>query len=62
MDVKIDQERCIGAGMCEAAAPAIFEIGEDGYTELIRPIEEGDTARLKRAVKVCPANALEIVE
>lgn len=60
MKITIDQDKCIGAGQCVAAASDVFDQrDEDGIAILINdnpPDEEADDVR--RAAAVCPAVAI----
>jgi ferredoxin len=61
MRVAVNFERCEGHGMCEAVAPEIFELDDEGM--LINNYEgsdlTGDLAMLaQRAVDACPVAAL----
>ena len=61
--VRVDQERCIGAGQCVLRAPKIFDQREDGIVILLDPTppaELHDAAR--KAADLCPAEAITIEE
>jgi ferredoxin len=62
--VAIDAARCQGHGRCLALAPALFDIGESGYGEVVGdgqiPRVEADAARL--AALNCPEGAISLVE
>jgi ferredoxin len=34
--VGVDRDRCVGSGTCEALAPDVFEVGDDGVLTLLR--------------------------
>jgi ferredoxin len=62
MHVAVDQDRCVAAGQCVAAAPDVFDQrDEDGVVVLVKATpdaaEEGD---VRRAAGVCPALAIQI--
>ena len=61
--VQVDRERCIGSSSCEAVAPDLFEVGDDGIVEVLRPLN-GTAARALAddAVQTCPARALSLVD
>lgn len=54
---------CEGNGLCQAAAPEVFEVGDD---DLVRVLDErpGDALRPKvdDAVRRCPKQALAVIE
>lgn len=33
-DVAVDLDKCIGTGMCEASAPNVFQVGDDGQAQV----------------------------
>lgn len=64
MKVKIDQHRCIAAGQCAMKAPAVFDQREDDgivvlLTDAPAPADEQVT---RLAARVCPAEAITIIE
>ena len=61
MRIEVDRTKCSGMGLCEVAAPAIFEVGEDGQTHvLVDQVSEADIAAVEEAVANCPAMALSL--
>jgi ferredoxin len=63
MRVTVDRALCVGNGLCEAAAPELFAVGDDGEAHLLVdeiPSEHIELAR--QAVEVCPARALHITD
>jgi ferredoxin len=61
--VEVDRERCAGTGGCEALAPQVFEIREDGALVVLTPEpEEADLPDVRNAVAACPTRALSLVE
>jgi ferredoxin len=62
--VVVDFEKCVGAGNCVAAAPAVFDQQDDDGLVLVLdetpPSAEHEAAR--RAGRLCPANAITIEE
>jgi ferredoxin len=63
MRVVVDRDRCEGYGRCADTAPAVFEVGDDGQSRvrLDRPGAELRD-RIERAVRLCPRQAIRIVE
>jgi ferredoxin len=61
MKVAVDTSKCSGIGLCEVAAPAVFEIGDDGQSRAVdsEPPEE-ERAAVEQAVRDCPTGALSI--
>lgn len=52
---KIDNEACIGCGLCVGTHPELFGFGDDGKAEVIG---EGDDAAIEDAVANCPVGAI----
>ncbi|WP_433204086.1 ferredoxin [Nocardia sp. CA-107356] len=63
MELRVDRERCIGAGMCVLTAPGVFDQDiEDGrVVQLdVTPAPELEPA-VREAAQVCPSGAITIV-
>jgi ferredoxin len=63
MRIVVDHKKCTGLGMCEAEAPGLFEVEEDGSLRLLKehPSPE-ERAEAEAAVESCPTEALRIEE
>jgi len=63
MRVTVDHTKCSGIGLCEMSAPGIFEIGDDGQSQVIDPDPpESERAAAEEAVSGCPTGALSIAD
>ena len=62
MRVSVDQERCCGAGQCVLSAPDVFDQDEDtGIVLLLNATPPQERlADVRKAVDVCPAQAIEL--
>jgi ferredoxin len=61
--IEVDRERCVGSGACEALAPDVFEVDDDGVLVLRRPQPAGDELNdVEDAVQACPTRALALAE
>jgi ferredoxin len=61
MRIVHDESRCASLGMCEAVAPELFEVGDDGELRLLDPTPgEHLRALVEQAVAECPTGALSI--
>lgn len=61
-EIHVDRPACIGAGMCAAAAPQIFDLGADGLVVLNEPsgqVADEAIGDVDHAIAVCPAQALQ---
>lgn len=61
--IELDQSKCSGLGLCEAEAPELFEVRDDGSLEVLdaTPSTEHRDA-CEAAVASCPTEALRLVE
>jgi ferredoxin len=63
MRIEVDRDLCASTGGCEAVAPDVFEIGDDGVLVVLRPEPADDeVAHVHDAVDACPTRALRLVE
>jgi ferredoxin len=63
MKVNVDTSKCSGIGLCEVAAPAVFEVGDDGQAQAVTPEPaEDERPQVEEAVNNCPTGALSIQE
>ncbi|MFH9733426.1 ferredoxin [Streptomyces sp. NPDC017260] len=60
--VSAERDRCVGAGQCVLAAPAVFDQDEDDG--LVRVLAERPSSAqsdaVRRAVRACPSGALTL--
>ena len=62
MEIRIDAGACAGHGVCEALAPHIFEVDDDGNVHVIaETLDEADRPDLENAVRQCPEQALRLI-
>lgn len=55
--IKVNENECIGCGVCASLCPEIFQMNNDYKAEVISQVEV-DCA--KRAATTCPVNAISI--
>jgi ferredoxin len=62
MQVELDQDKCVGAGQCVLAAPAVFDQREDDGIAVLLDDDPPDdlTADVEQAAAVCPAMAIRL--
>jgi ferredoxin len=60
MKVCVNKEQCIGCGACAAIEPAVFEIGDDGLSNvLVDEVPEENKDNVIEAIDSCPTSAIE---
>jgi ferredoxin len=57
MKAKVDRDICIGAAMCVSTAPEVFELNNEGLSEVVNP-DAGDDDLLREAAESCPVQAI----
>ncbi|MEU3054731.1 ferredoxin [Streptomyces griseus] len=64
MGVRVDKERCVGAGMCALTAPDVFTQDDDGFSEMLpgRAAATGDHPLVREAVRACPVGAVALTD
>jgi ferredoxin/predicted GNAT family acetyltransferase len=61
MRVLVDRDRCVGSGTCEALAPDVFEVDDDGVLVVLREEPaDGEEPDVRDAVTACPTRALSL--
>lgn len=59
MAVKVDQDACIGCGVCESIYPDLFEMTGDGKAQT-KNLASFDADLAKDAASQCPTNAIAV--
>jgi len=61
MKAQVDPEMCVGTGMCEATAPELFEVGDDGVSHVLRDdVPDHLVNEAREAAENCPTRALTV--
>lgn len=59
MKVRVDKNRCQGHAMCNAVAPWMYPIDDDGYVAIeFADVEKPDRAAAMLGVETCPEQAI----
>jgi ferredoxin len=61
LTVRIDELVCVGFGDCVGVAPEVFVLNGDGTVDF-REVGTMDPERLLEACRVCPVDALTVVD
>lgn len=60
MEVSVDQETCIGCGLCVSSVPTVFRLNDGGKAEVAgQPAAENEAAA-EDAARECPVNAIAV--
>jgi ferredoxin len=57
--VRIDNNLCVGSGMCVASHPAKFAFQPDGHAKYVAEVP--DEAAAREAEELCPVSAISLV-
>lgn len=60
MKAYVDQETCIGCGLCPSVCEAVFELGDDGKAHaIVEEVPSGSEDGAKDAEENCPVDAIK---
>jgi ferredoxin len=61
MRIKVDMDKCIGAGHCVKAAPAVFGQNDDDGMVIVKTSTPAadQTDNVRKAIRLCPARVIE---
>lgn len=63
MKVTVDFDLCESNALCEALAPAVFELDDDDNLMVkLEDVPEAEQENVRRAVAACPRAAISIEE
>ena len=63
MKVEVDFDLCESNGLCVAASPAVFELDEQDFLNVLQPeVTPENEASIRDAIRQCPRQAISIVE
>ncbi|MGY0055365.1 ferredoxin [Streptomyces sp. LZ34] len=62
MRINADTERCVGAGQCVLAAPALFDQDDDGTVMVLAEPAPPTKDAAREAAHLCPSGAITLEE
>lgn len=61
MKAEVNQDLCIGCGLCPSIAPEVFDLGDDGKAHVIvDEVPESSHDEAKEAASSCPVDAIDV--
>jgi ferredoxin len=60
--VNVDWDSCEANGVCEGAAPEVFQLDDDDNLNIVGDVTPGNLEKVKRAVQGCPRAAISLKE
>ena len=58
MRAYVDQDMCIGCGLCEGICPAVFQMNDDGKAVAAADTTDENRDAVMEAIDGCPAGAI----
>ena len=59
MKVKVNEDACIGCGACQAIADDVFELNDEGVSEIkVESVEDDLKDQVMEAIESCPTGAI----
>ena len=56
MKARVNQELCVGCGLCASMNPEVFQMDENGLATAVKETE--DEALLQESIDSCPVSAI----
>lgn len=58
MKAIVNQDTCIGCGLCISTVPEVFEVNADGKAEACGHTTDENRAGVQEAIDACPVQAI----
>lgn len=60
MKPQVDQDLCIGCGLCAELAPDVFELDENELSTVVGEVTDDNELTVDEAVESCPTSAISM--
>lgn len=60
MKARVDDNLCIGCGLCVDACPDVFELKDDKSCVRVEPVPANLETAVKEAADTCPVDAITV--
>ncbi len=60
MKVTVDEETCIGCGLCAETCPDVFELKDDKAVAKMDEVPDNLAESCREAAEACPVEAIQI--
>jgi len=60
MRVTVDEETCIGCGLCTETCPEVFELKDDKAIAKMEEVPEDLVESCREAAEECPVEAIQV--
>jgi ferredoxin len=62
MKATVDQDLCIGCGLCADTCPEVFAILDDGMAHpIVEPVPHEEYSCVREAADICPVDAIGVI-
>jgi ferredoxin len=62
MKAKVDADKCIGCGLCEATCPEVFRLNNDVSQVIVDTVPPEAQENCRQAADNCPVQAISLDE
>lgn len=63
MKIRIEKAKCVGNARCQAVAPHLYPLDDDGYIATDGfDVPAGEESAAKRGARACPERIIAVIE